>query len=102
MVRLGLRPARVWIGSATVSALLVSGLVSPAVGAPDPKGTGGNWGHSAIGQRVRPAPVKPAPEDAPRQAWAKPIWPGAGQARVQVSSSGFTRAGSLPISVAAG
>lgn len=102
MVRLGLRPARIWVGSTMVSALLVSGIALPAAGALDPPGTGGTWGHSAVGQRVSPAKVKPAPEDAPRQAWAKPVWPGAGQARVQVTSSAFTRAGNLPISVAAG
>src|SRR6184192_915612 len=38
-------------------------------------------GRSAVGQRVSPAWVKPTHEDAPRQVWAKPVWPGSGQAR---------------------
>jgi len=55
-----------------------------------------------VGQPVSPVRVKPAAEDAPRQSFAKPVWPGAGQARVQVTSSQFMQAGNLPISVAAG
>lgn len=91
-----------WVGSAMVSALLVAGIASLAVGSPDPAGTEGRGGHSAVGQRVSPARVKPALKDAPRQAWAKPVWPGSGEARVQVTSSAFTQAGKLPIWVAAG